>query len=724
MVRRIPALVILAALSCASPPARPVAPLPVFLEARRDLWGEEAIRRPEGPTYEFFAGLLPPPRYVNAAFRHYPIVLSAPGAARKARLVSNGSAVNARGGHVSWHDVGVPVSFRCGDDSDLFGNDLARLEGPGYAEGWLPLVGASYRVGAALYAQEVFAAVDPPLAERGAVFVKFALREGEQGSVSAQVDGDVDPAPAAGEGWRWAPGRRRLLATLRPGRPAFLAIFTEPPGAAPLAPEAYAEQRLLCVERWRALLAGGTSISVPERVVNDAWRSMLVGSYMLLNGDRLFYSAGNQYQGMYIAEGGDAIRSMLLYGHGAEARRMVPPLLDHRRPGLEYHQAALKLQLLAHFYWLTRDAEFLRSLRDRWGPEVQRLVQGRDPSTGLLPRERYCGDIATKVTSLNSHANGWRALRDISAVLEEAGEGGGVASEASAWRTAVLAAVEKSTRRDIVPPFVPIALLGDEQPYERTAATRMGGYYNLMAPYVLGSGLFGPGSAGEREMLDYLHQRGSVGMGMIRCRPQVDLFTVKEAVNHLYGIRYDLANLRRDDVDRALVSFYGTLAQGVTKDTFISGEAAGLAPLDAFGRPFYLPPNSAGNAHVLWLLRYLLVQDWDLDDDGRPETLRLLFATPRAWLEEGRAIAIERAPTAFGDVWLHAESRLAAGEVVVSLDVPPRRPERLLLRARVPEGWKATAARVGDERLVVDGRGTVDLSGRSGSLRVRFLVAR
>ena len=46
--------------------------------SREDLWGEAAIRHPDGPSYEFFKDLLPPLRYVNTAFRHYPIVLSAP----------------------------------------------------------------------------------------------------------------------------------------------------------------------------------------------------------------------------------------------------------------------------------------------------------------------------------------------------------------------------------------------------------------------------------------------------------------------------------------------------------------------------------------------------------------------------------------------------------------------------------------------------------------------
>ena len=63
------------------------------LAAKQDIWGLPAMRQPNGPNYEFFSRLLPPLRYVNAAFRHYPIVLSAPGSAQKARLVSNGSAI-------------------------------------------------------------------------------------------------------------------------------------------------------------------------------------------------------------------------------------------------------------------------------------------------------------------------------------------------------------------------------------------------------------------------------------------------------------------------------------------------------------------------------------------------------------------------------------------------------------------------------------------------------
>src|SRR5690349_9378656 len=83
-------------LLAAQTPARAgeVTPFPTLEEviaSRSDLWGQLALENTNGLTYEFFASVLPPPRYVNADFREYPIVLSAPRALVKARLISNGS---------------------------------------------------------------------------------------------------------------------------------------------------------------------------------------------------------------------------------------------------------------------------------------------------------------------------------------------------------------------------------------------------------------------------------------------------------------------------------------------------------------------------------------------------------------------------------------------------------------------------------------------------------
>ena len=123
------------------------------------------------------------------------------------------------------------------------------------------------------------------------------------------------------------------------------------------------------------------------------------------------------------------------------------------------------------------------------------------------------------------------------------------------------------------------------------------------------------------------------------------------------------------------------------------------------------------------MLRDVLLQECDLNDDGKPETLRLGFATPKRWLEDGKGYKLERAPSAFGRVSLRVDSHLANGEVRAEIDLPPRNPpDKISLRARVPDGWKVTSASVDGKTLVVDERGTVDLSQRKGKIVVRFEV--
>jgi hypothetical protein len=122
-------------------------------------------------------------------------------------------------------------------------------------------------------------------------------------------------------------------------------------------------------------------------------------------------------------------------------------------------------------------------------------------------------------------------------------------------------------------------------------------------------------------------------------------------------------------------------------------------------------------------MRYLLIQDWDLDDDGKPETLRLLDAIPPRWLKDGAKIVVDKAPSAFGDVSMSTESRLKEGEVRVSLKTPSRPIGKWTLRLPDPPGYRVTGARIGDKDLRRDADGRVDLSRQTGEFVVRFAVA-
>jgi hypothetical protein len=203
---------------------------------------------------------------------------------------------------------------------------------------------------------------------------------------------------------------------------------------------------------------------------------------------------------------------------------------------------------------------------------------------------------------------------------------------------------------------------------------------------------------------------------MVRVQSARGAWMNVQNIDDLYTTRYVLAFLERDEPDRALVTFYGKLAQGMTRDTFIDGESSGIEPLDKFGRQMGLPPNSTANASFLLLLRYMLVQDYDLD--GRADALRLCFATPRRWLENGKEIVVERAPTQFGEVSFRIKSDLKHNRVTAEVDLPPRAPKHTLLRLRLPEGRKISSA-----NLPIAAADTLDISGKKGHSSVVVTVS-
>jgi hypothetical protein len=733
------------------------------IEAKEDLWGEAALRQPGGPTYDFFAKLLPPLRYVDAEFRIYPIVLSAPSSPAKGRLVSNGSGINLRARQPNWNnESGTPVHILVGRHRDPFGEDPTRLDGPHYVDGYLPIVQLRYQQEGEEYREEAFASVDPEFASRGAVVVKFEMPAENRGRMELRFEGgydlfkvDAQHVVRDGSGtvlaqlddnWDFAPARCSFTSKPQHAKTLVAMIFASGGGAtthsagpgmqpemeaagrawattghSPVGVEFYERQREMCVRRWNDLLAGGMNVTVPEPVVNNAWRTLVIAQHAIRAGEQMNYSALNQYARQYSNESGDSIRSLTLWGHADVARRSLRPLFIYRRRGIELHDAGFKLQDLTNYYLETRDAQTVRDLRALWQREIDLILSSRQPD-GLLPKEAYCSDIRTPVRSLNTNANCWRGLRDMSIVLEEIGEheqAAKLASICAEYQKIILSAMEKAIVRTVDPPFVRVALGGEEPISNPITSTRYGSYWNLVVPCVLWSGIFPINSEPADEIIHYIQRNGGLCMGLTRVQSVRGVWVNVHNIDDLYVIRYSNALLKRDEPDRALVTFYGKLAQGFTAETFTDGESTGIEPLDKFGRQVALPPNSTANASFLIQLRNLLVQDWDMDDDGKPETLRLLFATPREWLEDAKQIKVEHAPTAFGELSLTATSHLKAGYVNVDVTLPPRSPRKTLLRLRLPKGYHVKSARVdGAQMLSAAADDSLDLTALHGHVRL------
>ena len=134
-----------------------------------------------------------------------------------------------------------------------------------------------------------------------------------------------------------------------------------------------------------------------------------------------------------------------------------------------------------------------------------------------------------------------------------------------------------------------------------------------------------------------------------------------------------MAYLRRDDPEAVIRSFYSFLACGFSQSV--------LEPVEhrwTWGQ-YFGPPSTDGAWFELY--RNMLVRG--LDDGG----LILFQSPPRRWLEDGKRIEVERAPTFYGKLSMTMESRAASGRASCrrSASAGPTDLKTLLVRFRHPQ---------------------------------------
>src|SRR3954469_9221066 len=160
-----------------------------MIAAKTDIVGEAALKQPSGPSFEFFEKVLPPLRYVDAPYKHYPIVLAAPRSLVKGKLLSNGGIINPLARRYEWvGEAGIPWHVTLGPRHLPFGEDWAKLKGPHFADGYLPIVQLEYASEDGTYREDCFAATDPELAAGGAIFVRFDFPGADRGRIDLEME--------------------------------------------------------------------------------------------------------------------------------------------------------------------------------------------------------------------------------------------------------------------------------------------------------------------------------------------------------------------------------------------------------------------------------------------------------------------------------------------------------------------------------------------------------
>jgi hypothetical protein len=464
------------------------------------------------------------------------------------------------------------------------------------------------------------------------------------------------------------------------------------------------------------------TIQVPERRIEDADRALLVQSLV----QTWRYSVGNPYGEFSFPESVDVAQVLGESGFPDVGRAILRT--SFTRPARPYPNWKMGEKLLASAEQvrLFDDEAFLAQATPVLRGYVAALGRQIDSDPrGLLGRERYSSDIPDSVLGLHSQTVVWAGLEAMGRAWAGAGQTALAATcrrLAARLESGLRRAVRKSeTRLPDGSLFVPISLLDDERPYGSLTEARLGSYWNLVMPYALASGFFAPASREARGIERYVELHGGRLLGLVRAGAYAlygrDAPFPDGGTDQVYGINEARFLADQDESDRLVLELYGMLAAAMTPGTFVSGEAASVAPLAGLAdRGMYLPPNVATDAAFLETLRLLLVQE-TRDASGRPVGLRLAPATPRAWLRPGARIAVANAPTSFGPVSFSIDSSARSAEVTV--DAPARTtPAALVLRLRLPSGLRIGAVRLdGRPYRRFDTRtGTIDLSGRRGAI--------
>ena len=691
--------------------------------SRRDVWGEKLLSGRGGPTYDGATRLLAPLVYATQRGRRpltrsrvyylplaYPTDVYAP--ATFALHVADGSQIISR--RVDGPSLTIFVG-RTG--RERYGSCLARTTLATLADGYLPIVETAYKdANGVEYTQESFAGridgarsivsfvhltVDATTAKAGAV-VRFAASDPKRLLVDSRAPVHVARGETADlyAGWLHQPP---LL------QPVHVNERT------------YDNARAGVVAYWNRRLADGAQIVVPEDRVMNAERAVLV--QQLVQSWR--YSVGNPYEELSFAEALDTAQVMAEYGYPTTADGILRIALDRLPRRFSSWRAGELLLAAAVNDDLYRDRKALTRETPDLATTVETIASRQlaaGDAAGRLQPEPLSSDVPGAVDGVPAQVVAWQGLAAISRVwsvtghAELAARAGSIALRLEhALRPAVRKVEVRMADRSL---FLPATLTDPSRPYPRITATRDGSYWNLVMPYAFASGFFTPGGGEAKGILRYLSLHGSRLAGVTRADAHIAYGRniVGDGLGEVYVMNQSRFLADNDQPDQLTLTLYGMLAAGMTRDTFISGEAVSLLPVGtAYYRTMYMPPNLGANSSFLETLKLLLVHE-RRGPRGSPRGLDLAFSTPRAWLADGATIAVKRVRTSFGPLSFSLER---TGKTI-RIDVTnPKAPEPARLRLRLPSGQRMRSIRLGTRRLVVDPRtSTVTLPARAGRLRL------
>ncbi len=403
---------------------------------------------------------------------------------------------------------------------------------------------------------------------------------------------------------------------------------------------------------------------------------------------------------------------------------------------------AIMFALTEHFRltgdcrWLQANLPWMKANVD-WILRQRRLLASIIPGgdrlwcKGLQPAHQVTPDSGGQLMQFyESEGYYWLAVQRFAQILAalDPAEAARFAAEAEAYRKDLMAAVERSialspvvlVRDGTYRSFIPFAcyvrgFASGAWSWRRPGSgAHVGGLYwdtiqsaeSLVSP----AGLLPPDGRRVQGDLDVLEDRLLLENPKVAQRtkgfdPDRDWFA-HAGWQYQPGLeRHANIHLAADDPPNFLRSWLNQYAVMVLPDAgYVFREHTVTGP----------PDKIFEEAAFLERFRGMLVME-----EGN--SLWLARATPRAWLEQGKKIAVQKAPTVFGTVGFEIVSDVDHGKITATVAMPSRSPPKsVLLRLRHPKAMSITSVTVNGRPWsdFNSAKETISLHGVQGTIRV------
>ena len=681
------------------------AELGAFQYADRDLLGELELGRTADPTFESVASYLPGLKKPREAVgvKHHPHDI---GVAPDAALELSDDA-SVPGNPAAYFEVGEPA-VRFG--AAPAGCRKSLVEG-------VPVVTAVFEHEGIRYRQTVFGYSEGLSAETPLwAMVEFGATATDPGVRRIKVGLRVGPGSAAAIVRTWD-------LALSPGVPAAIRLkipFDDPErGWAEIDGSEFETKTREVLDFWRSDLRSGTALRTPEERVNEARGAWL--AFASLDVDKRGgvlepHDGAGFYEQVYGYSAALYAHALDLWGRPEEAREILDSLLTLQAPDGVFTShfgtpdtGALLFAMCEHFT-LTADAAWLKRVapnmvrmaawvaakrRESMTPEgaprtvTYGLIKFRPYADSLAPAYDYFGDTYCA-------AGLGRTARALAAVglAEDAAR---IALEAKAYRRDILISMDTAAFESGGLKVLPLE--PETRRILKDSKGRASDYYSLIASCMLESEFLPAADERAGWVMRFMEEKGGLRLGMCEFGGGID---------HAYTYGYWLDCLKLDRVKPVILGFYGSLAYGMSRETYSGVEVTRLFSGD--NDPTL--PHLYSCTQQLRLLRMMLVQE----EESR---LWIGRAVPRPWLEGGKVIEVTDAPTAFGPVSFVIRPGLDKGPTEVELTAPARRtPEAILLRLRDPGMRKIASVRVNGRDIRTFAGETIELGAPTGRLKI------